>query len=66
MRTFCGDSEKIYTWWDYRTHGFSKNNGLRLDYIFTCKDIQVKYTEVLKEVRALPRPSDHAPVVVEI
>jgi exodeoxyribonuclease-3 len=65
-RISLGDSEKIYTWWDYRTHGFHKNNGLRIDYIFTSKDIQVSYARVLKEVRALPRPSDHAPVVVKM
>jgi exodeoxyribonuclease-3 len=66
IRTFYGDSEKIYTWWDYRTRGFFKNNGLRLDYILTSKDIQVSYAKILKKVRAMPRPSDHAPVVIEV
>jgi exodeoxyribonuclease-3 len=66
LRTFYGNSEKIYTWWDYRTHKFSQNKGLRLDYIFTSKDIQINYAGVLKEIRTLPRPSDHAPVVIEI
>jgi exodeoxyribonuclease-3 len=66
IRTFYGDSEKIYTWWDYRAHGFSKNNGLRLDYFLTSKDIQTNHAKILRKVRAMPRPSDHAPIVIEV
>lgn len=61
-----GNNEKIYTWWDYRTGAFAKNNGLRLDYIFTSNDIEIKDAYVAKDIRALERPSDHAPVVVRI
>ena len=59
-------SDPIYTWWDYRTRGFSKNHGLRLDYIFTTSSVNSVSSYVDLEVRAKERTSDHAPVVAEI
>ena len=58
--------EERYTWWDYRHSGFAKNHGLRLDYIFATKNVEFKDCYVDKEVRAQERPSDHAPVIVEV
>lgn len=56
-----------YTWWDYRTRGFARNNGLRIDLILTSQALaaQIQRVEVLTAYRALERPSDHAPVVIE-
>ena len=60
--------EKSYTWWDYRMMAFRLNRGLRIDHILlshelasTCKTCQID-----KTVRKLERPSDHAPVLVEL
>lgn len=60
--------EKGYTWWDYRHIAFKKNHGLRIDQFYLSKKAQQLYLngEVLKEIRALPRPSDHAPILCEI
>lgn len=59
---------KIYSWWDYRMGAFKRNAGLRIDLALMtpklaarCKDAWVD-----KAPRELERPSDHAPVVVEI
>lgn len=59
--------ENIYSWWDFRTRGFSRNHGLRIDLILasealskTCTGSHVDY-----EPRGWERPSDHAPVWAE-
>ena len=56
----------IYTWWDYRRDALQKDRGLRLDYLFTDPKITVKSCFVDKKTRSQERPSDHAPVVLDI
>lgn len=53
-----------YTWWDYRNQSFENNFGLRLDHILLSKPLATKKHRVIvdKWVRALKRPSDHAPL----
>jgi exodeoxyribonuclease-3 len=58
--------EEIYSWWDYRRNSFLRNNGLRLDYIFTSDCIIIKDARVAKETRQQERPSDHAPIIVNV
>lgn len=55
----------IYTWWDFRTRGFQRGNGLRIDHFLlstpaldTCQSVVVDTAE-----RGREKPSDHAPVV---
>lgn len=55
-----------YTWWDYRQDSVSKNRGLRIDYILSTKGVNFKGVTVQRGVRTNPRPSDHAPVVVDV
>ena len=57
-----------YTWWDFRTRGFQRGNGLRIDHFLVsppalaaCRSVTVDL-----EARAGEKPSDHAPVVVEL
>jgi exodeoxyribonuclease-3 len=57
-----------FTWWDYRGLSFPKNLGLRIDHVLlspslarTCRSVEIDRNE-----RKGPRPSDHAPVVVEV
>lgn len=59
-------NRSIYTWWDYRHFGFVKNYGLRLDYILTTPEVNIKNCEIDLVIRAKERPSDHAPVIMEI
>jgi len=60
--------EKIYTWWDYRMMAFRRNRGLRIDHILLSHEIADGCTtwQVDKVPRKLERPSDHAPVLVEL
>ena len=59
--------EKMYSWWDYRSGGFRRNHGLRIDLLLVSKGLAplCKQSRVDREPRALERPSDHAPVWLE-
>ncbi|SFU68524.1 Exodeoxyribonuclease III [Nitrosomonas eutropha] len=60
--------EKIYTWWDYRMMAFRRNRGLRIDHILLSHETADSCVawQVDKAPRKLERPSDHAPVWVEL
>ena len=60
--------EKSYTWWDYRMMAFRRNMGLRIDHILLSPNLAKICTActIDKTTRKLERPSDHAPVMVEI
>jgi exodeoxyribonuclease-3 len=59
---------KSFSWWDYRDAGFRRNRGLRIDHILVSNALKprIKGCEIDKTPRKNERPSDHAPVVVEI
>ena len=59
---------KSYTWWDYRMLGFRLNKGLRIDHILLSKALAESCESCVidKTPRKLERPSDHAPVVVNL
>src|SRR4026208_2203560 len=61
-------AEKSYTWWDYRTNGFKRNLGLRIDHILLSAELvkNCKSCSIDRDRRTHDRPSDHAPVIVEI
>ena len=59
---------KSYSWWDYRDMGFRRNRGMRIDHILVSQALkaQVSACWIDKTPRKNERPSDHAPVVVEL
>ncbi|MCV2368906.1 exodeoxyribonuclease III [Roseateles oligotrophus] len=59
---------KSWSWWDYRNLAFRKNQGLRIDHILVNSALknQVKSCVIDKLPRKNERPSDHAPVVIEL
>ena len=59
---------KQWSWWDYRNLAFRKNQGLRIDHILVSEPLRagVKACTIDKAQRKLERPSDHAPVMVDI
>ena len=59
---------KSYSWWDYRDFGFRRNRGLRIDHILISDALKPLATACLidKTPRQNERPSDHAPVVLEL
>ena len=57
-----------YSWWDYRTRGFERGDGMRIDYILANSVAQqaCKSCWIDVEPRTAPKPSDHAPVICEL
>lgn len=61
-----GDAHE-YSWWDYRAGMWQKNQGLRIDHIWTSPSLTAKCAKcwIDRSTRALELPSDHAPVLAE-
>ena len=68
LRARHPDDKGVYSWWDYRMGAFKRNRGLRIDLALCTPPLLERCTDVTidKRPRELERPSDHAPVVVEI
>jgi exodeoxyribonuclease-3 len=60
--------EKSYTWWDYRMLGYQKNRGLRIDHILVSDPLvpRVKGCVIDRAPRKWDKPSDHAPVTLDL
>lgn len=57
-----------YTWWDFRTMGFKRGQGLRIDHLLMSPPALAACTGVSIDLSAREgeKPSDHAPVVAEM
>ena len=57
-----------HSWWDYRLSGFDRGWGLRIDLVLVSDALKARCTAagIDKAPRGWERPSDHAPVFVEI
>ncbi len=56
-----------FSWFDYRSKGFEKNHGLRIDLILVTPRLAIYCTDsgIDRKIRNMERPSDHAPVWAE-
>ena len=59
---------KSFSWWDYRDGGFRRNKGLRIDHILISSALKDRASActIDKAPRKNERPSDHAPVVLDL
>ncbi|HVG19852.1 MAG TPA: exodeoxyribonuclease III [Blastocatellia bacterium] len=59
---------KQFSWWDYRAGSFRRNLGLRIDHVWVSPPLAKRCAAVFidKGPRGWERPSDHAPVIVEL
>jgi exodeoxyribonuclease-3 len=59
---------KSWSWWDYRNLAFRRNQGLRIDHVLVGEALKARVAActIDKAPRRNERPSDHAPVVVEL
>lgn len=57
-----------FTWWDYRMNAFRRKMGLRIDHILLSDALWplCRACHIEAPMRALERPSDHAPVVADL
>ncbi|WP_163370910.1 exodeoxyribonuclease III [Endozoicomonas acroporae] len=69
FRELYPDEDNLFSWFDYRSRGFESEpkRGLRIDSILAtnslmqiCQSIFMDY-----KIRAMEKPSDHAPVIAE-
>lgn len=65
-----GDSPVRYSWFDYRSGGFERDpkRGLRIDLILVSSPLAelARAMHIDYDVRALERPSDHCPVMLDL
>jgi exodeoxyribonuclease-3 len=59
--------ERIYTFW-VNEHAFRRNAGFRMDFLMLTPSLRprLKATGVDREHRGRDKPSDHAPVWIEL
>lgn len=68
-RRFVPEDEKLYSWWSYRARDWaSADRGRRLDHIWVTPALSdhVAGYEVVRQARGWERPSDHAPVIMDL
>jgi exodeoxyribonuclease-3 len=60
--------DKQYTWWDYRSFGFKRGLGVRIDHILISETIKplLKSCIIDTEPRRHERPSDHTPIILTL
>lgn len=69
VRTIVAPTERLFSWWSYRSPDWTKNDrGRRLDHVWVTPALrdQVRDVQVLRDARAWTQPSDHVPVLVDI
>ena len=56
-----------FSWWDFRTRGFERGEGMRIDYILANSVLTSSCRTCIIDLsaRKQDRPSDHAPVIGE-
>ena len=62
------DSGGLYTFWDYKTFGWQKNNGIRIDHLLLspqAADLLAGVT-IDKHMRGRDKASDHTPIRVDL
>ncbi len=70
FRTLYPDVDDRFSWFDYRSKAFHREpkRGLRIDVLLATKTLnnQVKDAGIAYDIRAMDKPSDHAPVWVDL
>jgi exodeoxyribonuclease-3 len=68
-RSLQGDTNGLYSWFDYRSRGFEREprRGLRIDLILATSRLAAKCIDagIAYDIRAMEKPSDHCPVWAE-
>jgi len=61
-------SERVFTYWDYRAGMFHRDRGMRIDLVLASDAVagRVCAAWVDRQARKGSKPSDHAPVIVDL
>jgi exodeoxyribonuclease-3 len=59
---------RLFSWWDYRAGNFHKHIGMRIDLVLLSSDLasQVTFALIDRNARKGKKPSDHAPLFVDV
>jgi exodeoxyribonuclease-3 len=62
------NTERVFTYWDYRAGMFHQDCGMRIDLVLGSDEVaeRVKAAWVDRQARKGKGPSDHAPVIVDL
>jgi exodeoxyribonuclease-3 len=62
------DTERLFSWWDYRAGNFHKGIGMRIDLVLGSPAVRdrVSWALIDRNARKGKQPSDHAPLVMEL
>ncbi len=69
MRVHTPAPERLYTWWSYRARDWrAADRGRRLDHVWLSPGLDgtLRDMRVIEDARGWEKPSDHAPVVVDL
>jgi len=62
------DEDGLFSWWDYRAGSFHKHQGMRIDLILVTEVLArtARYGLIDRNARKGQKPSDHAPVLIDV
>ena len=65
---YLNDNKREYTFWDYQSGSWQKNNGMRIDHFLVSNSIidQIKDININKDPRGREKPSDHTPIEINL
>ncbi len=70
FRVVHPDQDQLFSWFDYRSRGFEREprRGLRIDHVLVTERLKnnVSAAGIDYDIRSLAKPSDHAPVWIEL
>ena len=70
FRLCCPEENNLFSWFDYRSKGFDREprRGLRIDHLMVTDalKVDVRAAGIDYDIRSMPKPSDHAPVWIEL
>jgi exodeoxyribonuclease III len=68
FRRVYPDSDRLYTYWDYRAGDFHQHRGMRIDLALATRPVAERVTWALvdRNARKGSGPSDHAPLIVDL
>jgi exodeoxyribonuclease-3 len=68
VREHWPETERVFTYWDYRAGMFHQDCGMRIDLVLGSDEVaeRVKAAWIDRKARKGKGPSDHAPVIVDL
>jgi exodeoxyribonuclease-3 len=68
FRDHYPDTDRLFSWWDYRAGNFHKGIGMRIDLVLGSALFadRVRWALIDRNARKGKQPSDHAPLVVDL